>query len=298
MKEDKLKIFSQCADSSVDSIAIGNRDRRIIYVNDAFVRMFGYSREELIGKEIAFIYPEEEIPKLEKALKTTLEGSWKGELIGKRKDGGLFPMAISASSAVDDKGNVIAHMAYHRDITEQKRAEEEIEKKVLRSERLATIGEFSSGVAHELRQPLSVINNAAYFLGIMLKDIADEKVKQYLGILEKEVKRANRMINDLLDFARVPMPTLTKCVVNQVVEEARSEVDIPANIELKKELKEDITAIHADFDQIQRMCMNIITNAISVMPEGGSLGIKTKENKEEGNIEIIISDTGEGISGE
>jgi len=143
-----------------------------------------------------------------------------------------------------------------------------------------------------------VINNAAYFLGIMLKDIADEKVKQYLGILEKEVKRANRMINDLLDFARVPMPSLTKCVVNQVVEEALSEVDIPANIELKKELKEDLTAIHADFDQIQRTCMNIITNAISVMPEGGSLGIKTEENKEEGNIEIIISDTGEGISGE
>ena len=193
---------------------MGNLEHRIIYVNEAFVRMFGYSREELIGKEIDFIYPEEEI-----------------------------------------------------------------EKKVLRSERLATIGEFSGGVAHELKQPLGVINNAAYFLGIMLKDIADEKVKQYLGILEKEVKRANRMIN-------------------QVVEEALSEVDIPANIELKKELKEDLTAIHADFDQIQRTCMNIITNAISVMPEGGSLGIKTEENKEEGNIEIIISDTGEGISGE
>ncbi len=66
-------------------------------------------------------------------------------------------------------------------------------------------------------------------------------------------------------------------------------------MELKKELKRDLPRIQADFDQIQRTCTNIITNAISAMPEGGSLKIKTEENEEEGNIEISIADTGEGI---
>ena len=122
--EETLRVFSRCADTSVDGIAVGNLEFRITYVNDAFAKMFGYSREELIGKEIAFIYSEDQIPKLEEALKATLEGSWTGELVGKRKDGALFPVAISASRAVDDKGNVIAHMTSQRDITEQKRADE------------------------------------------------------------------------------------------------------------------------------------------------------------------------------
>jgi len=178
-----------------------------------------------------------------------------------------------------------------RDLTEHK----EMEKKLRRTERLATIGEFSSGVAHELRQPLGVISNSAYFLGMKLKDTADEKVNRHLAILDKEVKRANHLITDLLEFARMPMPTLKECDINQVVEEALSGVDIPPNVEVKKELKEDLPKIHADFDQIQRTCLNIIANAILAMPGSGSLKIKTEEGKEEGNIEISIADTGEGI---
>ncbi len=122
--EETLKLFSHSVDSSVDGIAMGDPQGRITYVNEAFVRMFGYSREELIGKEIAFIYAEDQIPKLKKVLKAAMEGGWRGELVGKRKDGELFPVSISASRVVDEEGKVIAHMASHTDITERKRAEE------------------------------------------------------------------------------------------------------------------------------------------------------------------------------
>ena len=121
--EEKLRLFSQAADSSIEGIAMGNLEGMITYVNETFIRMFGYSREELIGREIPFIYAEDQLPKLEEALKATMEGGWTGELVGKRKNGELFPMAISASRVVDNEGNVVAHMVSQQDITERKRAE-------------------------------------------------------------------------------------------------------------------------------------------------------------------------------
>ncbi len=127
--EEKQRLFSHALDSSIDGLAMGDLEGRITYVNDAFVRMFGYSREELIGNEIAFIYSEDQLPKLEEALKATMDGGWIGELVGKRKNGELFPIAISSSLIKDDEGNVIAHMASHEDISERKRAENELKKK-------------------------------------------------------------------------------------------------------------------------------------------------------------------------
>ena len=126
LTEEKLRLFSQGVDSSIDGIAMGNPEGKITYVNEAFVRMFGHSREELIGKEISFIYPEDQLPKIEEALKATMKGGWTGELVGKRKNGELFPMMVSSSRVVDNEGKVIAHMASHRDITERKRVEEEL----------------------------------------------------------------------------------------------------------------------------------------------------------------------------
>jgi PAS domain S-box-containing protein len=127
--EEKQSLFSHAVDSSIDGLAMGDLEGRITYVNDAFVRMFGYSREELIGAEIGFIYSEDQLPKLEEALNATMDGGWVGELVGRRKDGELFPVAISSSLIKDGEGNVIAHMASHQDISERKRVENELKKK-------------------------------------------------------------------------------------------------------------------------------------------------------------------------
>lgn len=170
-----------------------------------------------------------------------------------------------------------------------------MEERLLYTKKLAIIGEFSSGIAHELRQPLGVIKNATYFLNMKLKEVTDEKVLRHLAIVEKEVNRANHLITDLLNFARTATPTLKECAISQIVEEALPSFEIPENIEVKTELKEDLPTIQADPDQILRTCSNIIANAISAMPEGGSLELKTGENKKEENVQISIADTGEGI---
>jgi len=276
-----------------EAISIFDRDLNVIEVNGARLKIFDVKREDVIGKKCykAFWNRDEicedcPVP----GIFETGRGARTEKVLnlanGTKKYVDVVHIPIS-----DEQGNPVQVLCDMRDMTERK----ELEEKLIRSERLATIGEFSSGVAHELRQPLGVISNSTYFLSMKLRDIGDEKVNRHLDILNKEIRRANRMITDLLEFARVPVPTLKECDVNQIVEEALSEVDIPANVELKKELKGDLPTIQADFDMIQRTCTNIIANAISAMPEGGSLKLKTGENKEEGNIEISIADTGEGI---
>ncbi|MCK4328829.1 PAS domain S-box protein [candidate division WOR-3 bacterium] len=116
--DEKLRIFAKFMNSSIDGIAIGGHNGRITYVNKEFIKMFGYSEEELIGKEITFIYPESEIPKLKKALNETMEGGWRGVLIGKRKDGKLFPMDISSSRIAEGEDKISVIIATHRDISE------------------------------------------------------------------------------------------------------------------------------------------------------------------------------------
>jgi len=124
--KDVLRLFSHTVDSSIDGIAMGNTEGRITYVNKTFAKMFGYSREELTGNEIASIYSEDRTPNLEETLKATAEGDWTGELVGKKKDGELFPIAVSSSRVVDDEGNVIAQTASYRDITECNQAEHDL----------------------------------------------------------------------------------------------------------------------------------------------------------------------------
>ena len=268
-----------------------DRDLTIAAVNRAHLKTFDVMREEAIGKKCyeLFLKRKERCPDC--PLASVLE---KGACVRVER---LIALPgtmkkyfdVIFCPLVDDTGNVVQVICDVRDITERKAVEE----KLARSERLAAIGELSSGMAHELRQPLGVISNSVYFLGNKLKSTGAEKVTKHLLIVEKEVKHANRLITDLLDFARVEAPALNACDVNQIVEDVLSSVDIPPGIEVKKELMSGIPLIHADSYQIQRMCMNIISNAVAAMPDGGFMEIKT--GKEEECIAIGIADTGEGI---
>jgi len=141
--EEALRLFSHSVESSVDGMAMGDLNGKITYANKAFVRMFGYSKEELIGKDITFIWSKDQLPKLKEAIKATMESGWTGELIGKRKDGELFQVEISSSSVVDDKGNVIAIMANHRDITERKRMEHDLKERMKELQCLYGIAEIA-----------------------------------------------------------------------------------------------------------------------------------------------------------
>ena len=188
-----LRLFSQAVDSSIEGISVGDLEGRITYVNKAFAKMFGYSSEELMGKEIALIYSEDQPPKLEKALEATMDGGWIGELVGKRKDGQLFPIAVSASQIKDDEGNVIALMASHQDITERKRTEKALTKSLRKlkesEEKLQLVGSLTR---HDAGNKLFLISG---FAQIAIQNTKDEVILGYLQKIVDAVEVAQNVFS-------------------------------------------------------------------------------------------------------
>ncbi len=213
-----------------------------------------------------------------------------------------------------------------RDITERKQAEEALkgyserleemveerteelrdaQDRLLRAERLVAIGQLGAGIGHELRNPLGIIKNSIYYLNMKLGQ-ADEKVKKHLGIIEKEITRSNKIITDLMDFARVKRPTLRKADANLLVREAISRSKIPENVEVIIRLKKGLAPLMADPGQVEQVFINMVSNAAQAMTssdadethKGKERRLEISTRAENGFIVTKFKDNGCGISEE
>ncbi|MFH1651011.1 MAG: ATP-binding protein [Chloroflexota bacterium] len=169
----------------------------------------------------------------------------------------------------------------------------QMQEKLIRSERLAAVGELASGVGHELRNPLNVIRNCAYLLRMSLGE-SDEESGKTLAVLDKQVDIANRIVTDLLDFTRIRPPQRTEFILNSLVKESLSWVVIPQKVKVTADLDGISPSIYADSEQVGRAFANIISNAVqSVNGNGGKLKITT--GTEEGSAWVRFEDNGCGI---
>ena len=167
-----------------------------------------------------------------------------------------------------------------------------IQQKLIRKEKLSTIGQISGGIAHELRNPLGVISNSIYFLNMKINN-KDVKVKKHLDIIKHELNTCNQIISDLLNFTKTESPNLKKVNINNLINHIINDMEIPKNIEIEKNFALETLNFFVDQRQIQQAFQNLILNAFQAMPLGGILEIKTY--KEENMINISFKDTGEGI---
>ena len=155
-----------------------------------------------------------------------------------------------------------------------KQAQEEL----VRTEKLASVGRFAAGVAHEVGNPLGAILG---YTSILEKNGIDrEESKDYLKRIEKEIERINRIVRELLDFARPSKFEIHDVEINKVVEQTLSLISyqkIFKNIETRLELQPSLPMIKGDESQLSQVLINILLNAIDAMPEGGILGIKTED---------------------
>lgn len=175
-------------------------------------------------------------------------------------------------------------------VEERTRALKEAEERRIKAERLAAIGELAASIGHDLRNPLTGINGAVYYLKMKLERKLDRKSREMLEIIEKAVKHCNRIVNDLLDFSREIHLNKTYVSVKALVEDSIKHVEIPANIQVRNLTTE--TKVFVDPDQIKRVLINIIKNAIEAMPKGGI--VKIESNVRGNHVAISISDTGVG----
>ncbi len=243
--------------------------KRVLYANDAAKRLFNVQNRS-------------NIPKLLHAYVNKSISNNVGQIMDVEISDRIYSFSINPIRGVEYVN------LYGRDITELKKAQKEL----IIKEKLATIGKLAGSIGHDLRNPLGVINNSAYYLSIKLKD-ADENIKKHLHILEGEVQRANSFISNLLDFAKVKTMSFEKADVNNIIKSLLGKIIFPEDIFLEIDLNAELPLIQLDPNQIQDAFQNIILNAIQAMPEGGKLEIKTLMM--ENNIEIIFKDTGIGI---
>ena len=169
----------------------------------------------------------------------------------------------------------------------------EAQDRLVRSEKLASVGKLAGIMGHEIRNPLGVIKNSIYFLNMKLKDNKDEKIEKHLNILQTEINNSDKIISDVLDFARIKTPALREAEINDVVKETLSKATIPKAVKVKTELGAKLPKLKIDTAQIEMVFANIISNAVQAMPEGGVIKVTT--NKVGEFIAIAFKDTGVGI---
>lgn len=271
--------YRRLVDSISDAVILIDSQKKILSWNSGAQKIFGYCLEEVAGSKINILfYSMNEADNLE------IPG---GENVFKRKDGSNFPGLISNKPLQDSRnaGNVLVI----KDIKEQKEMAN-LEKLLMRSEKLFTLGKLAAGVAHEINNPLTAIS---LHTQIMLRKTWDEKTDSRLKIINKETNRAAGIVKRLLEFAHQSEPKIGSVDIN-------SEIDIVLNV-LEPQLNSTkittdlmpLPLIMADGEQIQQVIMNMLTNSIQSITTDGEIIIKTAAKND--HIEISIIDNGCGI---
>ena len=181
-----------------------------------------------------------------------------------------------------------------RTLYQMKAELEETQDELIRKERLATLGQLSSSVGHELRNPLGVMTNAVYYLQALLAG-APQEVSEYLGILKNQIHIAERIVSDLLDFARVKPPQRSVQDLPRLVEEQLARVAVPGSVQVERQFSDALPAAYVDPVQIGQVLLNLITNGLQAMEErGGMLTIRGEEVRD-GCPRLSVEDTGPGV---
>jgi PAS domain S-box-containing protein len=171
----------------------------------------------------------------------------------------------------------------------------EAQEQLVKSERLAAIGQVAAMVGHDLRNPLTGIKGAAYYLKTKPALKTDKKTMEMLELIEKDIEYSNKIITDLLEYSREVHLELTETTPRSIVSETLSLLEVPKNVEIIN-LTQDEPRTKVDIEKLNRFFVNLIKNAFDAMPKGGKLTIKSIRTHD--NVELAFTDTGMGMTKE
>jgi two-component system sensor histidine kinase HydH len=214
------------------------------------------------------------------------------EIHHRKKSGEEVPLALSVSPIKDENNKCKAAVIVLRDLREIKR----LESKVKRSENLAVIGKLAAGVAHEVRNPLGSVRGFAQFLSHALKDRPQER--KYAETMVKELDRIDRVVTDLLIFARPLEPQLAPVDINELVEHILRLVHADARnrgIEIHQDISPDLGKLPLDENQMTQALLNLILNAIQAVESGGDIEVGADLHAHGTRLNIWVKSDGPGI---
>ena len=300
--EESEKRYRLLFESAGDSIFIldteGELAGRIVAANKAAAKMHGYTVEELLQMKITDLDTPEFAAGAPARIKRILGGEWMNmEANHLRRDGSQFSVEISAG--MFEFGNHKYILAIDRDVTDRKQMEHTLQ----RAEQIRSAGEMATGLAHEIKNPLAGIKISIEVLSHSLEPLLPPEDKDILAKVIDEIKRIEALIKGLLNFAKPPQPHFTETDVNVVLESVASLVlrqesrtaDSSRAITIVRDFDGQLPEITADPMQLKQVFMNLLLNAADAMPEGGTVGIKTRFDAAANSVRVEISDTGRGI---
>ncbi len=291
---DEINLLETVLDSIDVGILVCDEHNNLVMVNKSAQRLLPLNESE--GVKIWAAVRDTEIVDFLKEILLNGERVT-GKEIDIEQQGRNRLLSVSAVPLVQDR-RITGSIIYVEDITEKRKGEARLR----RAENLASLTTLAAGVAHEIKNPLGSIS---IYLQLLQKTLAKENIKteetteKYFNVLKEEISRLNGIVVDFL-FAVRPMPLELRegdinALILQMIEFVSFELR-QANIQISLELQEDLPKILMDDRYMKQALLNLITNAMSAMPVGGTLTITTKCIDNE--IILTISDTGEGISEE
>jgi PAS domain S-box-containing protein len=306
--EKSLRHFAAIIETTDDAVVSKDLNGIITSWNPAAERLFGYKAEEVIGKPVSILIPEERVDEEPTILRRLRRGEKIDhyETVRQTKDGRRFYVSLTVSPIRNAEGKIIGASKIARDISDQKRAEEEIAM-LLANERAArqeaeianrSKDEFLAVLSHEMRTPLTAMLG---WLTILRSHKLDpETTRHAIETVERNAKAQAQLIEDLVDVSRIvggklslevrPIEVLP--VVEAAVDVVRPAADAK-HITLQIH-DEPVSPVSADPARLQQVIWNLLSNAVKFTPKGGAIDVHLKQD--ESSAEIVIRDNGIGIA--
>ncbi len=287
--------FRSLFETSRDFMYIGTLDGKLLDYNTAGKLFFGYTDEEIARLNLRdlYAYPEERDAFVARVVR---EGSVENyEIKLKKKDGTVIDTLVTVTLKKDGQGNAVGVQGTVKDITQMRR----LERQLMQTEKLSSLGTMISGIAHELNNPLTAIMGNAEILS--RNTTLPEEITRRLDVISKESVRASKIISSLLSFAREHRPerrliSLNDCIIESYkLREYNLKV---SNIEVELTLSDALHPTYADPYQIQQVFVNIINNARDALMEKGGGTLAVRSYQRAGSLVVEFEDNGPGIQQE
>ncbi|HYQ29204.1 MAG TPA: PAS domain S-box protein [Polyangiaceae bacterium] len=299
-----LRLKDQAIATSLVALAMSDASGRIVYVNPAFLRLWGYaSDDEVLGRSPLEFADRQKVPKILDSVRA--QGSWVGELAAKHKDGTVMQLRLSVHSISDPSGQLVSMVASFVDVTEQKR----LEAQLLHAQKMESVGRLAGGVAHDFNNLLTVILGS---IELTRQEIGPtHPAQEYLTEAEDAADSAGTLTKQLLAFSRKQIIAPKVLNLNEVIArvERMAQRLLGEDVLLRTLCAPDLGFVRFDPGQVEQIIVNLAVNARDAMPGGGRLTIETRNvrldeqyvdthpNVEFGEYVLLaVSDSGTGLS--
>lgn len=306
--EERIAFLAQVLDTSPISVIATDEYGKIIYLNPATNKLYGYKDTELLGKDPVILNANPDAENIQKSILETVSQNkvWTGELLNRKKDGELFYIHDTIYKLNDEKGNFIAYVDFAEDITDRKQLEEQL----MQAQKMEAVGQLAGGIAHDFNNILTAIIGYGNLLKTEMR--TDNPLTTYVKRMLVSAQRAADLTRSLLAFSRTQIINPRPINLNETIramEDLLSRL-IGESIDSSIIIKNEDLTVMADSSQIELILLNLATNAMDAMPDGGDLIIKTERVKADnqfikshgiekpaGSYALIsVKDTGQGIN--